>query len=160
MTSRHLIIAMLVLGGCDAAATPTTHPPFLISSSPPEGEIVTLSSGEGQRELSAVLGDENLDDTLFIRFLVDYPDGSDSSSHLVYQVTLPPSGGMERAAVRIRPECSRLGLPAGLHRFTLSAADRPFLDPLHGDGVDPEAPLDSVGGDAHRLRAVWLLNCP
>jgi hypothetical protein len=42
----------------------------------------------------------------------------------------------------------------------MSVSDRPYLDALSGDAVDPEAPLDSVPSNANRIRALWLLNCP
>jgi len=78
----------------------------------------------------------------------------------VLTATLPPTGEATRLPFRMLPQCDSLKLGPGLHRLMLSVSDRPFLDALMGDSVDPEAPLDSVPPDVHRLRTVWLLNCP
>jgi hypothetical protein len=160
MRNHHVIAFLTVLAGCDASGPPVAaHAPFLISSSPSVGEIIT-SPGDTGSEVSAVFGDENITDNLFFRFLVDYPSGEMPAANLFYQVTFPPSGTVDRPGLHVRPDCHVLGLAPGIHRLTLSVADRPFLDPTKGDAVDPEGPLDSVSADAHRVRALWLLSCP
>jgi hypothetical protein len=157
---NHCAVALLaVLAGCDSTQPPPQqHAPFLVDSTPGAGAILSPTTDE--REISAVVGDENLDDNLSIRFLVDYPEAGPAVGRLIRQVTIPPTGLVDRAPVRLRPGCDTLQLAPGLHRLTMSVSDRPFLDPFQGDDVDPAAPLDSVPGDAFRLRAVWLLNCP
>jgi hypothetical protein len=79
----------------------------------------------------------------------------------VHQVQVPASPTAERSPVRIQPTCKGLGVSAGLHRFVMSVADRPYLDALAGEATDPDAPLDSVDvQQAKRIRVVWFLNCP
>jgi hypothetical protein len=160
MRNQCAIALLVVLAGCDSAPpAPGQHAPFLIDSTPPEGEIITEPSGS-HLEIMAVFGDENLTDQLFMRFLVDYPGADTSRARLALAISLPPSGLVTRSAIRVRPDCATFRIGSGLHRLMLSVSDRRFLDPMEGDDVDPNAPLDSVPQDAHRLRTVWLLNCP
>jgi hypothetical protein len=160
MRNHCAIVLLAALAGCDSSSPPQDeHAPFLVDSTPPEGEIIT-STGADPGEISAVLGDENISDQLYLRLLVDYPSGSGSPAHLVLTASLPPTGDVTRLPFRMLPQCGSLHLGPGLHRVMLSVSDRPFLDALMGDSVDPEAPLDSVPPDVHRLRTVWLLNCP
>src|SRR3954470_7269056 len=84
-------LAALICGGCVIPVAPQwddaeiNYAPYLVSSSPSEGEIFTpglatpaVCTGaaattpmcEG-RAISATLSDENIDDHLFIRWLVD-----------------------------------------------------------------------------------------
>lgn len=159
---NHCAIALVaILAGCDSSQpAPPQHAPFLIESTPPEGEIITKSSDD-RPEISVVFGDENLSDQLFLRFLVDYPSDPDTSgARLLLLASLPPSGEVARSPFQMLPQCDRVGFGPGLHRLMLSVSDRPFLDSLMGDDVDPNAPLDSVPFDAHRVRILWLLNCP
>jgi hypothetical protein len=158
---NHCAIALLaVLGGCDSSQPAPDYPPFLVDSTPGVGAIITGAVG-AEREVIATVGDENLADSLFIRFLVDYPmDYPAPGTSLLFQVAVPPNGAVERGPVRLQPSCHTFALAPGLHRLTMSVSDRPYLDPAHGDDVEPNAPLDSVPFEAHRLRTVWLLSCP
>jgi hypothetical protein len=91
---------------------------------------------------------------------VDYP-GTDSSNfgRLVRSTQYPPSGTAVRSPIHLQPTCQSLGVDSGLHRFVMSVSDRPYLDQLAGEDVDPEAPLDSVPDGANRIRVVWFINC-
>jgi hypothetical protein len=154
-----LAIGVLVLGACSTAEEPPpNHPPFVVNSAPVEGSIITLGSGS-EREISATLADENVADHLFTRLLIDYPANGDPG-RLIRSLELPPSGTRVRNTMRVQPSCGAFGATPGIHRLMLSVSDRPFLDPAAGEDVDPEAPLDSVGVAANRVRVVWLLNCP
>jgi hypothetical protein len=150
-------------GGCIIPVAPQfedaepNYPPFLVSSTPGEGDIFT--QGEEERAIAVTLGDHNLRDDLSVRFLIDYPGGDMSPSHKIFELIVPPSGTAVRQTVRIQPSCSLLQLTPGPHRLTMAAADRPYLDALAGDSVPPEAPLDSPK-DGNAIRVVWLLNCP
>jgi hypothetical protein len=80
--------------------------------------------------------------------------------HLIMQGQLPFSGQPTRSTIRIQPDCDVIGVGQGTHRLMLSVSDRPYLDALSGQAVDPEAPLDSVPDGANRIRSIWILNCP
>jgi len=139
----------------------TNYPPYVESSSPSVGEILTLGMTTQDRVITVSLSDQNLNDHLYIRWLIDYPAKDANLARLVHQVQLAESPNAERSPVRIQPSCSGLGVGTGLHRFVMSVADRPYLNALAGEDVDPDAPLDSVDvQEANRIRLVWFLNCP
>jgi hypothetical protein len=154
-----VIVALGLAAGCGGDSTEPNFAPFVAGSIPGEGEIIVV--GPSEREVIATLGDHNLDDHLFIRILVDYPTAfAPPQSHLALQVEFPPSGTVIRAPVRFRPRCDFLGLVPGTHRLMMAVSDRPYLDAITGDSVDPTAPLDSIPEDGNRVRALWLLECP
>jgi hypothetical protein len=138
-------------------------PPFVVSSDPAVGEIFTpvkaaaADGGEptGARFMTVTLGDHNVNDQLYLRWLLDYPDPD--GGQLVMAVRLPPSGKPYRGPYQFAPTCPRV---TGPHRLVLSVSDRTFLDTGNGDIVPADAPLDSIRSGANRHRAVWILNCP
>jgi hypothetical protein len=157
---RAPLALLLLLVGCDSAEQPEpNHPPFVVSASPGVGDIITVGSA-GEREVEATLSDDNVNDHLFVRFFIDYPNGNLGQTSLIREVELPPSGTPIRANVHMLPNCAFINLGAGQHRLMMSVSDRPYLDFTKGDSVSPEAPLDSVPVEANRIRVVWLLNCP
>jgi hypothetical protein len=158
--------ASLLAGGCVIPVAPQfddpeiNYPPFVADSKPSVGEIFTPGTTPLDRDISVTLSDQNLNDNLYIRWLIDYPSKDTSVSHLLRQVVYPPSGMAVRSTVRIQPVCEAIPTTPGQHRLVLSVSDRPYLDALSGEDVDPEAPLDSTPELANRIRAVWILNCP
>ena len=160
-----LLLAVLA-GGCIIPIGPQfddpefNYPPYVESSSPIVGEIFSLGMTMQGRDISVTLSDQNVNDHLFIRWLVDYPGTDTNPAHLVRQVQFPPSGGAIRSAVHLQPNCRDLGVASGMHRFLMAVSDRPYLDALSGEDVDPDAPLDSVPSGANRIRLLWLINCP
>ena len=161
-----LAVSALLAGGCVVPVAPqwddpeVNYPPYVVGSDPTVGEIFTPGTSDENREIAATLSDLNLDDHLFIRWLVDYPTSDTSSPHLLLAVDYPPTGKPVRSTVHIRPGCQVIGRGPGTHRLMMSVSDRKYLDALNGDPVDPMAPLDSVPDDANRIRVMWLINCP
>jgi len=157
---KGLVTAVLVvLGACSGQeGESVNHPPFIAATLPGEGEIVTVGAG-GAEEVTVTVGDQNVTDDLFIRFLVDYPSSTDPA-HLVHHLQVPPSGTVVRAPIRLQLSCGNVGLGAGVHRLVFSVADRRFLEVTESESVDPDAPLDSVAEQGHRVRVIWLMNCP
>ena len=165
---RRLALVAALASGCVIPIGPQfdppepNFPPYVEDSSPGVGEIFTLGMTSQDREIRATLSDRNINDALFIRWLIDYPGTDANPAHLVHTLQFPPSGMVVRSPVRIQPPtCQSLGVGTGMHRFIMSVADRPYKDQLAGDAVDPEAPLDSVDVEqANRIRVVWFINCP
>jgi hypothetical protein len=164
---RVLILAALACaGGCVVPVAPQwddaeiNYPPYLFDSAPGEGDIFTPGTSAEGREITATLSDQNINDHLFIRWLVEYPSSDMSAAHLIREVELPASGTPIRPVVRIQPDCGFIALRTGRYRWVMSVSDRKFLDALSGDDVDPAAPLDSVPIGANRIRLLWLLECP
>jgi hypothetical protein len=154
-----LLLWFFVGAGCEPDKPEVNYPPVVVASTPGVGDIVT--PGVGAREVAATLADDNLDDHLFIRFLVDYPAQGDlDPRHLVRDLEVPPNGAAVRSIVHIQPDCHFPNLAPGTHRFVMAVSDLAFLDVGSGAAVSPEAPFDSVPVGANRIRAVWLLNCP
>jgi hypothetical protein len=157
---RTAVVLAALAGGCVIPVGPhfddpeDNYPPYVVTSNPAVGDIFT----PGDREITVTLSDQNLNDNLYIRFLMDYP-GSETA-RLLLPATLPPTGVLERGAVRVQPRCGEVGVGPGQHRLMMAVADRPFLNTFAGDDVDPEAPLDSVPEGAKRIRVFWVLNCP
>src|SRR5882757_5957338 len=85
-------------------------PPFVVSSDPGVGEILTLEKGgaggtmapdagdltAGPRFIAVTLGDHNLRDPLFLRWLFDYPSTDPGGALLVMVAELPPTGKTDR----------------------------------------------------------------
>jgi hypothetical protein len=165
----HPLVALsaILSAGCIIPVAPqwddaeVNYAPYLVSSNPSEGDIFTPGMTMQGRDISVTLSDQNINDNLFIRWLLDYPSGDMSQSHLIREVEIPPSGMVIRQVVHIQPDCALMQLGSGLHRWVMSVSDRKFLDELNGDDdVDPTAPLDSVPPEANRTRVPWVLNCP
>jgi hypothetical protein len=160
------LLCALAAGGCvfpwgpDFQDMDANYPPTVLSSTPGVGEIFAQPPTGELREISAILSDQNVDDPLHIRWLVDYPGVGSGQPQLVREATLAPSGTAVRPSIRIQPSCDSLGLRGGMHRLMMSVSDRRYLDTLAGDQVPPEAPLDSVEPGGNRLRALWFINCP
>jgi hypothetical protein len=133
-------------------------PPFVSSSDPGVGETFTPGQDEdgGARFITVTLGDHNLGDSLFLRWLLDYPGANPEGGQLVMVATLPPTKKTDRSPDRYAPSCSS----RGSHTLVLSVSDRKFLDTGNGESVSPDAPRDSYRKGANRMRAVWILNCP
>jgi hypothetical protein len=163
---RPALLLAVLAGGCIIPLGPQfddqefNYPPYVESSSPIVGEIFTPGMAGQGRDISTTLSDQNVNDHLFIRWLVDYPGTDTNPAHLVRSTQFPPSGEAKRGPIHLQPTCRDLGVGPGIHRFLMAVSDRPYLDALSGEDVDPEAPLDSVPGDANRIRLVWLINCP
>jgi hypothetical protein len=171
---RHLLTLCALSLTLDACVIPVgpqfddpeeNFPPFVVSSDPGVGNIftpvkATSSDGgaeaTGARFITVTLGDHNVGDALYLRWLVDYPGTELAEGQLAMVFQLPPSGRTDRGRAMFLPTCSR----AGTHRLVLSVSDRKFLDSGSGDSVSPDAPLDSYRPGANRMRAVWMLLCP
>lgn len=156
----------VLLGGCVVPIAPqfddeANSPPYVESSSPAVGDIITLRTRTEQREISATLSDQNLTDSLYVRWLIDYPSGD--SGRTLTEMNLAGAKAPARPSLPFVVSCSFPGggtLAPGLHRLVMSVSDRPFQNPFIGQDVDPEGPLDTPSEKANRIRVVWILSCP
>src|SRR3954465_6904477 len=134
-------------------------PPFVETSDPGVGEIFSPTQ-DGSPFVTVTLGDQNLGDTLFLRWLLDYPSAEPDGGQVLMEVEPAPTGKVDRGPVRYVPTCPKPSSSPTLHRLVLSVSDRRFLDETKGESVSRDAPKDSPQVGANRMRAVWLLNCP
>ena len=138
----------------------TNHTPWLVSSTPLPGSIITKPQ-DGDPEIVFNLGDPNVADTLYLRWIFDYP-GYDPNITRLYELSpLPPTADHkpERGQLRFRPDCVIHNIAPGtsMHRLMLAVADRPFVD-RETAGVSPDALVTTVPAGAHLLTVSWILN--
>src|SRR5690348_6386739 len=96
---------LLAASGCVIPVAPQfddpepNFPPFVISSDPGEGEIVTPGQAQDNstRAITVRLGDHNLSDRLYVRWLVDYPSADPSAVRLEAEFVYQPSPVIERS---------------------------------------------------------------
>jgi hypothetical protein len=135
--------------------------PLMASVNPPSGSIVL----DMQAVFNVEVKDPNSTDTLYARWLIDYPPFND-------QLTPPPVSpvphpgqrpGIEnRYPLSFKPECSEHKISNALirHRLMLVVSDRPFID----EDNDPPGSrrLDLTPSDAYAARAQWTFDkeCP
>lgn len=132
------------------------YPPFIISSTPSDA---TRFSPMDMDRIVVTIGDQNLGDTLFARWIFDYPPRDPNVTRNGQWREIGRSGTIARAPIDFKPSCDEHNIARGplQHRLTLSVSDRPFLDAEMNEPVSPLAPLDSPREGAHRLRISWLL---
>jgi hypothetical protein len=135
---------------------PGNLPPYLVSSVPVAGAELR-SSTDTTYTISATLGDPNLDDILSVHWLIDYPPYDALLSRVAQPVILPTTGAVEREPIHFAASCSNIHGASGLHRVTLSVADRPFLP---AQEAPPDLLLDSVPVQGFVVRATWFADCP
>ncbi len=152
------------MGGCVVPVGPKfedepNYAPFIVDSAPGEGEIVAKDDDrEAANEIRVTVADPNLNDTLYARWLIDYPKYDSSVSRRAEDVELPPVGSALRGEVRFSASCVDHAIVRGLaeHRVVLAVADRPFLEGSTRTLSD-ESRLDTPSQDGLRVRVVWLL---
>lgn len=155
---------LAVASGCVIPIAPefedpeVNYPPYVVRTDPRAGEIITPPPGE-QAEIEVTLGDPNVRDPLYVRWVFDYPKYDPSVSRLAQEFTLPPApnGGQERGRFRIAPSCSVHGIALGAspHRLMMIASDRPFVK---AEMAPEENRYDTPSPGGYVVRAMWILN--
>ena len=137
------------------------YSPFVASSVPTAGAELPASA-DSTYTIQVTLGDPNLDDVLWARWLIDYPPYDPAISRLALEDRLPPNGSVNREFIRFAPSCSDNQIVSGpaSHRVTLSVADRSFLPA--DQAPPPDLQLDSVPTEGFVVRTTWIvdLTCP
>jgi len=132
----------------------TNVAPQLVSSNIAPGSAVT-----GDPEFRVAVADDNLLDTLHVRWLIDYPPLTENSRTGENLVLPPPeAGSRERIIPPFRPNCVLNSIARGFtdHQLLLAVADRPFRAPEESNNT-----LDSVveGGRVLYLSWTFALDC-
>lgn len=154
---------LLAISGCVVPIGPewtnpqVNSPPTLSLANPPVDSILDFSvSGNAPLGVEVVLADQNTQDILYLRWIIDYPPYANVPSHMALQQILPGGSQIQRSSVRFAPDCSDIAISrdAPTHRLLLAASDRPF-------GNDPQV-LDLVADGNYRVEAAWSfsLGCP
>lgn len=164
---RRALLAMLCagLGACvvpagpDWVDPPGNDPPSIHWVSPPVGSVLNLGvDGGTQATVEIDLADKNTKDSLYLRWIIDYPPFDPSVSRLALPYTLRANGDVVRPRQAFSPSCTAHKIAAGFknHRLMLAVSDRDFVN-------DPQPTvLDQVENGNFRIEAVWLfeMECP
>lgn len=146
-------IVPCALGGCVLPLAPEFQeeqnlPPVVVDVSPPEG--ITVLDPDAVFE--ALVQDPNENDTLYARWLIDYPPYDPAISRLS---ELSPLPNAERIA--FRPDCIFNAISptvTGYHRLMLVVSDRPFIR-RQGDQAPSDNVFDETPADANVIRLTW-----
>jgi hypothetical protein len=150
-------LPVLALAGCVVPAGPewvdpqTNVPPSIVSADPPVGSVLTNDSEAGtQASVQVTLADQNSADTLYVRWIIDYPPYVDGTSTIALRQSLPGGRGVARDPIAFAPSCGDIVHDLASHRLLLAVSDRPFA----ADNSD----LPSNG---YLLEAAWTftLSC-
>jgi hypothetical protein len=162
------LAALMTISGCVLPLGPEFEgdrnlPPFLVSVTPPQASIVSV---EGRNvAFHLVVEDPNPRDTLYVRWLIDYPLYNPAVSRIVEGAPLPPvtDGTSRRTIAPFTPDClfHQIAHTGGEHRLLLAVSDRPFYPP-QSNSAPPGENLDAAPEDAGVLRMSWtfILDCP
>jgi hypothetical protein len=103
------------------------------------------------------VGDQNVDDNLYIRWLIDYPAASiGPESSMALEAILPPAGQAERHPIRFTPSCTDDHLSDQLvHRIALVVADRPYVLP---ETLPQEKKWSTAITPGFTLESSWFLS--
>lgn len=153
---QRVVAFALVLGGCILPVSPEFEDPepnlspYVVNATPPINSVV----GENQK-IEVTLADPNPGDTLYLRWVFNYPEFT-AASRFSLSGMLSPSlgrGEVRTPVARIEPTCFRDFVGAPDHRVMLIVSDRPFDDA----SAPTNLPFDNVKPEARVLRATWLV---
>ena len=113
-------------------ATSQNTPPIIRLSDPPLGEIVAGMTTPTQ-SFSVTVTDQNGGDTLYVRWMADYPPYSSEVTRLLVDHTILPSPDgtplVTDDAIMVNCALSNLSPTVARHQVFVIVADRPFEDP-------------------------------
>jgi hypothetical protein len=133
------------------------HPPYVSSSSPGSGTILTFPvDATAPPSIEVRLADQNVRDVLYVRWLVNYSPAQEQTTHPPLEMILPSTGRPERTAIRFSPSCldDRMKASGSTHRIVMAVSDRPFVA---FENADPLHPWDSIAPEAFLLEMSWGL---
>ena len=166
--SHRLVLPTLLLAisGCVVPIGPEwtdperNQPPTISYAIPAIGSVLDFGAGGNvAMGLEVALADQNTQDNLYVRWIIDYPPYLEGASHVALPQTLPGGEQIQRQPIRFAPNCSDVTIAhdSSNHRLLLAVSDRPFSD-------DPQNPqvLDPVSDGNYRVEASWdfTLACP
>jgi hypothetical protein len=167
-SSARVALPCLALGlaACVLPIAPEFEPPenfspYIASTSEPVGRILLQEGPEGRIDLSVTVGDPNLGDTLYYKWILDYPVFSFETRVITTGILGPSQNGSpERPAIVFDLalcDYNPVDLQGQPHRLTLAVSDREFLTTSTG-----EARFTTVPEGAHLLMASWItrFDCP
>jgi hypothetical protein len=157
LTLLPMIAGCVVPIGPEWTDPQVNSPPTISLANPPIGSILDFSAGgNAPLGVEVVLADQNTQDTLYLRWIIDYPPNANIPAQVALPQILPGGNQPKRPSVRFSPTCSDIASSRATptHRLLLAVSDRPFTD-------DPQV-LDLVPDGNYRVEAAWSfsLTCP
>jgi hypothetical protein len=155
-------------GGCVVPVGPKfeddpNYAPYIVAATPTRGSNVpTIDEDAPEPAFSVIVADPNVNDVLYVRWIVDYPKYDPHITATPVRLEVPPNGAVVRdkvAALQFTPDCILNNIAQGIaqHRLTFAVADRDFLRPDRTTLSD-EGRLDSVSEGGYSVRANWTFN--
>ena len=140
---------LLALSGCVVPLGPqwtdpqSNVPPTIYSAYPPIGSTLSADAGaDGTLDFQVVLADQNTQDALYARWIVDYPPWDDATSRVALRHAQPGGTEILRPSITYVPSCvdDTLSHESPNHRLLLAVSDRPFaFDPSFSQSASPDA---------------------
>ncbi len=154
---------LFVSSGCVVPVGPewsdpqSNYPPTIHSANPPIGSMLGGTADAAVAAIvEVVLADQNTADTLYVRWIIDYPPFVENVSHVAFPLEQPGGKEILRPSIRYAPNCSddAISHASPDHRLLLAVTDRPFAP-------DDQTRLDNPSGD-YLVEGSWdfFLNCP
>lgn len=144
--------SLIALAACGGDGPSGHHAPFVQQANPPELTTAVFTPGGGT-SFAAVVGDPDLHDSLYVRWLIDYPPYDLTVTRHVDRAVGPAQGqDPARGVQRFSPNCFEHSIAPGMrqHKIMLLVADRPFAS-----FDDLEALTDL---DGQIVKVGWLLD--
>jgi hypothetical protein len=127
-------------------------PPFLISESPDEGTVMVGATAM----FVVTVGDFNVNDTIFVSWITEFPPPVPAPSGTVFVRTDEPrpaaAGSFVREPAIFSPNCTQVNNAASTHHITAAISDRPFIA---SDSLITESNVH-----AQLVIWTWEWNCP
>ena len=159
---------MIALSGCVVPVGPEwtdpqgNVPPMIYSANPPVGSNLAQDAGAGGSLLiEVVLADQNTQDKLYARWIIDYPPWSDGISSVALPHIQPGGDQILRPSISYAPTCSddAISHRSSNHRLLLAVSDRSFA---FDSPFSQVALPDEVWPGNFRVEGSWQfeLDCP
>ncbi|MBC8132386.1 MAG: hypothetical protein H7X95_05340 [Deltaproteobacteria bacterium] len=149
------------------------HYPYFSNTEPIQERTVTIPPGTagGAFPFVASVGDQNLGDTLYVRWVADYPPFAPNISKVLSDsqdgvgLPIPPSTppGELRPDIPLQLRCESFAPGMQQHRLVVIVSDRPFLKAgtfsgdLRYNRVETRADQSPV---TYPIMAGWNVICP
>ena len=162
---RALLTLLVAISGCvvpvgpEWTDPPSNTPPTISSADPAVGSLLELDAdGGAPPEVVVELADQNTQDKLYARWIIDYPPYQVGISRVVLTADLPGGNQIRRGLIRYRPNCSddRISHDFANHRLLLAVSDGPFaIDDIS------QPPFEKVKSGKFLVEGSWefVLGC-
>ena len=140
--------------------------PYFVDSDPVRESTVSFNAASLPYPFAVVVGDQNVRDVLYYRWVADYPVFVPNTTRLVQEGPVPPSSGL--AETRTLPvymvRCESFAMGMEQHRLSLIVSDRPFLKVGSGElrysqVATRPGPGNSISPVTYPATAGWSITC-